>query len=161
MECLSVAHESGIPIKDEVEDDGYIRFCNALTLGQSKLTEDGMGKVHRILGHYKKYHTTRDRTDLFLANASEAKDYTTRGFIGSVLYRRCFAATEERRFGVVPMLAQPGDWIVIIKGSTVPFVVRPRDDGHFTLVGECYVVGIMMGETLENPDMKWDEIKLH
>jgi hypothetical protein len=120
-----------------------------------------MGKAHRIIGHYKKYHTTRDRTDLFLANASEAKDYSTRGFIGGVLYRRCFTVTSGQRFGVVPMLAQPGDWIVIFQGSTVPFVVRPREDGHFTLVGECYVVGVMMGEALKNPAMKWDVLKLH
>jgi hypothetical protein len=121
-----------------------------------------MDIVHRVIGHCKKYHTTRDPTDILKAKASEAgKDSATRNFIGNVLYRRCFTVTSKKRFGVVPMLAQQGDWIVIFRGSTVPFVVRPREDGHFTLVGECYAVGVMNGEALENPGIKWDVFKLH
>ena len=157
IESLTLAH-----VKDEIEEDRYIQFCNALTVGQCKLAEESMDIVHRIIGHYKKYHTTRDPTDIFKAKAGEAgKDSTTRGFIGGVLYRRCFTVTSEERFGVVPMLAQQGDWIVIFRGSTVPFVVRPREDGHFTLVGECYAVGVMNGEALENLGIKWDVFKLH
>jgi hypothetical protein len=161
IESLNLAHESSIPFKDDIKEEKYIQFCNALTVGQCKLAEDSMDTVHRVIGHYKKYHTTRDPTDIMGVKASEAvKDYTTRGFIGSVLYRRCFTVTSEERFGIVPTLSQQGDWIVIFRGSTVPFVVRPREDGHFTLVGACYVVGIMIGEALENPGIEWGVFKL-
>lgn len=40
-----------------------------------------------------------------------------------------------------------GDVVVVLYGSQVPFILRPRDD-HYLLVGTCYVHGMMDGEAI-------------
>ncbi|KAK8034897.1 heterokaryon incompatibility protein-domain-containing protein [Apiospora rasikravindrae] len=54
---------------------------------------------------------------------------------------------------------QPGDEVWILAGGKVPFIMRPVTDGHgqearYTLVGDCYVEGIMDGERAE--EASWD-----
>ncbi|KAK3315407.1 heterokaryon incompatibility protein-domain-containing protein [Apodospora peruviana] len=57
-------------------------------------------------------------------------------------------------FGLVPSEAVVGDLICIIRGCSVPVVLRrlpPRedsDDDGYTIVGEAYVYGLMNGEAL-------------
>ncbi|TRX93544.1 hypothetical protein FHL15_005516 [Xylaria flabelliformis] len=60
-----------------------------------------------------------------------------------------FSITEHGRFGHVPLNTQPGDRICVLLGGEVPFVIRPTGKGTYTLVGECYIDGIMDGETFE------------
>ncbi|ORY09664.1 hypothetical protein BCR34DRAFT_568008 [Clohesyomyces aquaticus] len=58
-----------------------------------------------------------------------------------------FAVTRNGYAGLVPEDAQVGDQICLFHGGRVPFLVR--DDGETSkLVGECYVHGIMHGESL-------------
>ncbi|KAH7127868.1 heterokaryon incompatibility protein-domain-containing protein [Dactylonectria estremocensis] len=59
-----------------------------------------------------------------------------------------FCVTENGRFARVPMNSQPGDCICVLAGGEVPFVIRPTGRGTYTLIGECYVHGIMDGEAL-------------
>ncbi len=68
--------------------------------------------------------------------------------VGLTLSGRSFIAGEEGFMGVGPLGAEIGDSIYIIMGSEVPFILRVRDNGTFTLVGECYIHGIMDGEIL-------------
>jgi hypothetical protein len=42
-------------------------------------------------------------------------------------------------------------WILF--GSRFPMILQP-EDGHFFLVGHCYVHGIMDSEALEEVDLK-------
>jgi hypothetical protein len=51
-------------------------------------------------------------------------------------------------FGWVPGASSPGDIVCIFKGAEVPYVLRPRPGGHFILIGDCYVQGIMDGEAM-------------
>ncbi|KAI0188581.1 heterokaryon incompatibility protein-domain-containing protein [Xylaria flabelliformis] len=60
-----------------------------------------------------------------------------------------FSVTEHGRFGNVPLNTQPGDRICVLLGSEVPLVIRATGRGTYTLVGECYIDGIMDGETFE------------
>ncbi|KAI0551286.1 heterokaryon incompatibility protein-domain-containing protein [Xylaria curta] len=60
-----------------------------------------------------------------------------------------FCVTENGRFGHVPLNTQPGDRICVLLGGEVPFIIRPTGKGTYTLIGECYVDGIMDGETFE------------
>lgn len=60
-----------------------------------------------------------------------------------------FCVTENGRFAQVPFNSQSGDSICVLVGGEVPFVIRPTGRGTYTLVGECYVDGVMDGETLE------------
>ena len=44
--------------------------------------------------------------------------------------------------------------ICILFGSAAPFVLREDRDGVFMLVDECYIHGIMDGETMKERDME-------
>ncbi|KAL7941125.1 heterokaryon incompatibility domain-containing protein [Trichoderma barbatum] len=59
---------------------------------------------------------------------------------------RRFAVTDAGDFAAVPKAAQEGDIVCIFNGGRVPYVMRPSRNGHYTLVGECYVDGMMRGE---------------
>lgn len=57
-----------------------------------------------------------------------------------------------------PEYAERGDFIGLIKGNQVPFILRRRVDEQYQLIGEAYVDGIMDGEAVEN--RKWCEVNL-
>jgi hypothetical protein len=60
--------------------------------------------------------------------------------------------------GLVPANTRSGDRIYVIFGADVPYVVRKTEtDGNFTLIGECYVVGLMHGEAMKDFSKYWDE----
>ncbi|KAK5653791.1 hypothetical protein OQA88_7949 [Cercophora sp. LCS_1] len=66
--------------------------------------------------------------------------------------RVCF--TERGYIGLAPPDAEPGDMVIIINGAAVPFLVRgPQSlvssESRSTLIGECYIHGIMHGEALD------------
>ncbi|KAG9311139.1 hypothetical protein JVU11DRAFT_9054 [Chiua virens] len=68
--------------------------------------------------------------------------------VSDVCNGRKFIFTTREYFGVGPGAAQMDDRIVVLFGADVPMVVRPREDGRYTLVGECYVHGIMAGQVV-------------
>lgn len=49
----------------------------------------------------------------------------------------------------VPMKAQPGDRIVILFPSRIPYVLRETDRGY-EILGDCFVQGQMTGEFAES-----------
>ncbi|KAL5118163.1 hypothetical protein ACEQ8H_003998 [Pleosporales sp. CAS-2024a] len=51
--------------------------------------------------------------------------------------------------GMGPRYMRAGDRIAIFNGASVPFIVRPVDQGRFRLMGECYCDGIMFGEYIK------------
>ena len=60
--------------------------------------------------------------------------------------------------GMVPMESKPGDEVCILLGGSAPFVLRHADRSHhidvndyYTLVGDCYLHGIMNGELMHQP----------
>jgi hypothetical protein len=70
-------------------------------------------------------------------------------------YRR-FAVTERGYFLMGPDSMEDRDVVVVLDGGRTPFVLRP--DGSqpqkWSLVGECYVHGLMSGEVYSLPDTK-------
>ena len=68
--------------------------------------------------------------------------------VSEVCNGRKFLFTTRGYFGVGPGATQLDDRIVVLFGADVPMVVRPRGDGRYTLVGECYVHGIMAGQVV-------------
>ena len=59
--------------------------------------------------------------------------------------RRLFR-TAENFLGIVSHSLLPIDEVWIAAGAAAPIVLRPAQQDRFTLVGEAYVHGIMMGE---------------
>ena len=63
---------------------------------------------------------------------------------------RSFLFTEKGRYGLGPCIAQPGDLCCVIFGAKVPFLLRRTEtEGHYKLVGEVYLHGIMRGEAID------------
>ncbi|KAK6080943.1 hypothetical protein SCUP234_05041 [Seiridium cupressi] len=63
-------------------------------------------------------------------------------------------ATTEKSLGFVPEYSQVGDSIAIFEGASVPLVIRKRNDTSplreaWSLVGECYIEGLMEGEFVD------------
>ena len=56
--------------------------------------------------------------------------------------------SESGHMGLCPESTEPADVICIIFGADVPFVLRPLQNGHFLIVGECYVDGFMDGQAI-------------
>ncbi|KAF5523356.1 Heterokaryon incompatibility protein 6, OR allele [Colletotrichum aenigma] len=65
---------------------------------------------------------------------------------------RRFFITKKGYMGLAPIGAQTGDDVVVLFGSHVPFILRGRGSGHYEVVGETYVSGIMKGEVLKDFD---------
>jgi len=70
----------------------------------------------------------------------------------SIVYAklRQFCVTSESRFGWVPEATRVGDKICVLFGGKVPFAISDCDRGHYNLMGEAYINGIMNGEALDS-----------
>ena len=78
----------------------------------------------------------------------EAKYYYSP--MGLALQWKRLAITERGDLSIVQRLSNVGDRVCILPGSKMPFLMRsmPASDGHYQLVGESYVDGLMFGEGL-------------
>ncbi|KAL8645754.1 MAG: hypothetical protein Q9226_007158, partial [Calogaya cf. arnoldii] len=66
--------------------------------------------------------------------------------------------TETGYIGLGDQKTVIGDELHLIQGSDTPFILR-KSDGHYALVGETYVHGIMDGELVdENTEFEWLQI---
>jgi hypothetical protein len=65
---------------------------------------------------------------------------------------RRLAVTDKSYVGLVPTATQRGDKVSVLYGFAVPFILR-RKAGHYILVGDYYIHGLMQGEVFkwENP----------
>jgi len=84
--------------------------------------------------------------------------------IGSMLdvvtFHRSFCITGEGRMGQMPQNAKVGDLVCVLFGGNVPYILRPRGDGGYTYVGDCFVYGLMDGEAMDMEDTKAQEFAL-
>ena len=77
---------------------------------------------------------------------------------GPYSYNRHFCCTEKGSMGLVPPGSKVGDLVCILFGAQTPFILRPAEahgDDHgetqepsYILIGECYMHGMMDGETI-------------
>ena len=79
-------------------------------------------------------------------------DNTFEAMIRPAFYRR-LARTKNGYLALVPQSTKVGDSIAILKGGSVPFVIRPRRT-QWELVGDSYVHGIMYGEAFREGECK-------
>ncbi|WAO84731.1 HET domain-containing protein [Fusarium falciforme] len=59
-----------------------------------------------------------------------------------------FVVTKRHDVGIAPPTARKADIVFVIDGGVVPFLLRKEEafGGSFSLVGECYIHGLMHGE---------------
>ena len=73
------------------------------------------------------------------------------GFVESrslVTKLRCFFVSSTGYMGIGPLAARDGDIICVIPGCNVPLMIRKKDE-YYTLVGGCFIWGLMRGEGME------------
>jgi hypothetical protein len=82
-------------------------------------------------------------------NAKET-DETEALLTASLRYglKRRFATTRKGYYALVPEKAAIGDTVAIMKGGNYPFVLHAQGQ-NWSLVGECYVHGVMNGEAFD------------
>lgn len=66
---------------------------------------------------------------------------------GKACHERKFLTTSDGRMGLCPRDTEAGDTIVILFGGSVPYVLRPTSNNQWRFIGECYIDGLMFGET--------------
>jgi hypothetical protein len=71
--------------------------------------------------------------------------------LSKIQYRRRVVYCLKGKFALALDHVEKGDKIAILHGARVPFVLRPRPDGKYHLVGQCYYDGAMYGE-MSDPD---------
>jgi hypothetical protein len=63
--------------------------------------------------------------------------------------------------GMAPERAKKGDFICILKGCSVPVVLRRiADVSSYLFVGECFIDGYMSGEAFDNPKLRERSISI-
>jgi hypothetical protein len=72
--------------------------------------------------------------------------------VRSIIWNRALFTTTDVKgrmlFGLAPTEGKPGHKICVLHGCSVP-VLLEQVDKHWTLVGECFVYGIMDGEAMQ------------
>jgi hypothetical protein len=106
----------------------------------------------------EKYDCDSHELMVFQSNCSRAEIDTMGGLIStSISLRRAFVSDGVGWRGLVPMDAEVGDLIVLLKGGRVPYILRPIENGNtsveYRMVGDTYVHGIMDGS-------EWNESEL-
>jgi len=64
---------------------------------------------------------------------------------------RSFFVTEQGYMGFGPKMSMEGDQVCVFPGCSIPLLLRPVAQGQYEIVGECFVLGLMMGEALLGP----------
>jgi hypothetical protein len=73
-------------------------------------------------------------------------------FVASVeasLQFRTLFVTQTGYLGLGPLTMQPNDIVCVLLGCSVPVVIRMQAPSRHILIGECYMHGIMDGESLK------------
>ena len=74
---------------------------------------------------------------------------------------RKFCLSLEGRIGWVPRAAQTGDIISLMRGSTVPIIIRPtQQENSYLMIGQSYIHGIMDGEAVAGKEDQFRRIQL-
>jgi len=86
--------------------------------------------------HPREWRDTVNDVDLWLYSANDGtRLFTTDNF--------------DAIIGTGPEGLRVGDIVGVLYGGDVPFILHPDGQGQYTLIGECYVSGIMQGEALD------------
>lgn len=69
--------------------------------------------------------------------------------------RRLFV-TDGQKIGLAPESTQEGDFVFVIAGTNVPFVLRKvtlqseAEDNYYKLIGECHIQGTIQKQDIQD-----------
>ncbi|RSL71752.1 hypothetical protein CEP53_001376 [Fusarium sp. AF-6] len=150
--------EGKLELKDGVPSD-WVPFLRALVCNRTDYGQEASAVFEPMVAAYVR---------LSLAAEKLPKPYVRKHYplarraieaSLSLAQSRRFAGTDMGLTGYVPMRAKKGDLVVILYGADVPFVVRKEAGGRYSLVGECYMHGIMYGEALRISEIKEEDVE--
>jgi hypothetical protein len=104
------------------------------------------------MGEDGKVDMAKIDSDFIQKNWKEVGPYLHGAQIFSIGRNVC--VTARGYMGRVPHGSASGDIICIFEGANVPFVIRECGGGFFRFIGECYMHGIMDGETMKRHDIE-------
>jgi hypothetical protein len=114
----------------------YIDHTIALSLERDAVISAGVGELY--LQHGMMFHQSM---------------YAIAG-----VRRLCM--TPNGYYGLMPLRSQPEDIICVFAGAETPYIVRPIGNGTHSLIGPCYVDGIMDGEAVWSGEYQFQDIVL-
>ncbi len=79
----------------------------------------------------------------------ENRNYLNR--VSAALSGGKFVISHDGYIGLAPRAVEPGDQICIVLGCTMLLILRPDEYGRHSVVGPCYVHGLMDGAALLGP----------
>lgn len=86
------------------------------------------------------------------------------GFSFDRVFLGRFFITNKGYIGIGSRDTKIGDWIYVLHGGKVPFILRPvqykRVSRSFQYIGHAYVHGIMDGEAMQNPESQTEVVSL-
>lgn len=71
---------------------------------------------------------------------------------GSHMLNRHMLLTDSKLLGLGPRGLARDDVVCVLYGCGVPMMLRPTSNDNFLVVGECYIHGMMDGESIEDRD---------
>ena len=72
-------------------------------------------------------------------------------YLSLAVFGRLLSVSKEGHIGLVPPAAVEGDIVCVILSCESPLLLRPLPNGNYTVVGECYIHGLMNGEAILGP----------
>lgn len=160
--CATLVREAlpaSPPFEENDTDERFVRLCNALVADH--LVPDVVASLTRFMAQARRWVEQNDtRAFDYLFKVDNWIKSPAHLISRDIAHQRHFAVTTGGRFAWLPRLSQKGDVIIVFRGARVPFVVRPRSDGSWTLVGECYVQGLMRGEALQLEGFRYEKFSL-
>jgi hypothetical protein len=87
-------------------------------------------------------------------NLSEGEGNIVRNNAVRLLYARRIFRSRCGYLGSISTYATIGDIIVLFRGASVPFVVRPIGANSYKLIGECYLIGFIGEKHFINKEVK-------
>jgi hypothetical protein len=127
-----------------IYSDRVNAFCSTLCIGASVFESNTsrraitLAMVLESRGQALKKTYTQDDED-------EAWIYFNE--VRGTCSNRTLVVTERGLYGLAPLITKPSDVACLICGVDVPFILRPDGEaGHFKLLGESYIHGVMEGQ---------------
>lgn len=178
QEWLQACQKQASDTNGKMTRKRFEEFWRTMTCG---LTADGHPVPAEYGGHFEKYvDFLKHNITEIKVSSGESKEWRDSGMVIGIgedhpnwkrfaliesslekwSSRRRLCTTSKGGLASVPPKAQDGDLICIIYGGEVPYVLRPHAPGVYTLVGECYVDGIMHGEALSHGGVRAKDFRL-
>ena len=125
--------------------------CNATTVNGAAVSKD-------IVKGYRSYKKTMIMTCMDPPENPTENLIQESALIAGALAiwtgGRVFGRTRNGYMGLLPSSAEHGDIICVFMGGHTPFVIRPKENGFFQLIGACYIHGMMNGEIFTLPNFE-------